>query len=152
MKEIASFNVDHTKLFPGLYVSRKDKIENVVLTTFDMRITKPYDEEVMGNGAIHTLEHLIAHSLRTDEEWGEKIVYFGPMGCRTGFDLIIAKDTNEEEIKPLLLVAIDYVINFEGQIPGATKKECGNYLENDLVGAKYYMKKYKKYVLEERKV
>lgn len=142
MKKIESFKVDHTKLFAGLYVSRKDKKDSVCVTTFDLRFTAPNREKVMDTPAIHTIEHLGATFLRNSER-SEDIVYFGPMGCRTGFYLVMFGDLKSEDVYSLVLKMCDFIISFEGQIPGASAVECGNFSEQDLDGAKTYTKKYK---------
>ena len=130
MKKIESFTIDHLKLLPGIYVSRKDKIDNVTLTTFDIRVTRPNVEPVMENGAIHTIEHLVATFLRSHELWQDKVIYFGPMGCRTGFYLILAGDLKSDDIFELMKETFDFVLTFEGEIPGATDIECGNYQDH----------------------
>ena len=142
MQKIESFKIDHTKLFAGLYVSRKDKKEGVCVTTFDLRFTAPNREKVMDTPAIHTIEHLGATFLRNSER-AEDIVYFGPMGCRTGFYLVMFGDLESSEVYELVLKMCDFIIEFEGQIPGASAVECGNYSEQDLAGAKVYTQKYK---------
>lgn len=142
MKKIASFTVNHLTLLPGLYISRKDFVNDSTITTYDLRITRPNEEKVMDTGSIHTLEHLCATFLRNDKEWMDKIIYFGPMGCRTGFYLIIAGEYEPLEILPLIQKMIEFVIAFEGDIPGATPRDCGNYSDMNLEGAKHYAKKY----------
>ncbi len=136
MDNIPSFTIDHLRLKSGLYVSRKDYIGYETLTTFDIRMKKPYAEEVMDTGSIHALEHIIATYLRNDELWKSKIIYFGPMGCRTGFYLIINGDITTETILPLVERAFDYASDFEGEIPGATPIECGFCVDMDLTQAK----------------
>ncbi len=143
MEKIASFTIDHLTLKPGLYVSRKDVKDSVVVTTFDLRITSPNVEPVIDNGSLHTIEHLGATFLRNSERKSD-IVYFGPMGCRTGCYLVMFDDLDSEDIYSLIVDMCDFVIKYEGQIPGASAKECGNYLEQDLPMAKYYLQKYKK--------
>ena len=143
MKKIESFTIDHTKLFPGLYVSRKDKKDGVCVTTFDLRFTAPNRERVMDVPAIHTIEHLGATFLRNGER-AEDIVYFGPMGCRTGFYLVMFGELTSEDVYELVVTMCDFIIAFEGQIPGATAVECGNFSEQDLDGAKVYTQKYKR--------
>lgn len=142
MKKIASFTVNHLTLLPGLYISRKDFVNDSTITTYDLRITRPNEEKVMDTGSIHTLEHLCATFLRNDKEGMDKIIYFGPMGCRTGFYLIIAGEYEPLEILPLIQKMIEFVIAFEGDIPGATPRDCGNYSDMNLEGAKHYAKKY----------
>ena len=156
MEKIASFKVNHLVLLPGLYISRKDKIntlngvsnDTTFVTTFDMRITRPNEEKVMDTGSIHTFEHLGATFLRNNQQWKDRIIYFGPMGCRTGFYLIISGDLEPYDILDLIEKMIKFVINFEGEIPGATPKDCGNYSDMNLSGAKLYALKYYKEVLE----
>lgn len=142
MEKIASFQVNHLVLLPGLYVSRKDNINGNIITTFDIRITKPNDEAVMDTGSIHTIEHLGATFLRNDSSWKDLIVYFGPMGCRTGFYLIIGKEVTPHDIYNLMKRMFEFIISFDGDIPGATPKDCGNYSDMNLVGAKHFAKKY----------
>ena len=148
MEKIASFKVNHLILLPGLYVSRKDNVEGKIVTTFDMRVTRPNVEEVMDTGSIHTFEHIGATFLRNDKDWKNKIIYFGPMGCRTGFYLIISGDLESKDILDLVKKMIEYVINFEGDIPGATPKDCGNYSDMNLSGAKLFASKYYKEVIK----
>ena len=143
MEKIASFTINHMKLYPGLYVSRKDKKDNVIVTTFDMRITAPNKEPVIDVPALHTIEHLAATFLRNSDK-KEDIVYFGPMGCRTGCYIVIFGDLTPHDIFDLVIALCDFIINFEGDIPGATAVECGNYSEQNLNMAKYYISKYKK--------
>lgn len=148
MKKIASFTVDHLKLLPGVYVSRKDHVGAEVLTTFDIRMTRPNFEPVMNTAEIHAIEHLGATFLRNHEDYGSKTVYFGPMGCRTGFYLILAGDYTSEDIIPLLKEMYTFIRDYEGAIPGAAAKDCGNYLDLNLPMAKYLAKKYYEEVLE----
>ena len=142
METIASFTVDHMKLLPGVYVSRKDSTGNDVVTTFDIRMTRPNFEPVMNTAEIHTIEHLGATFLRNHEEMADKIIYFGPMGCRTGFYLIMAGDYDSEAIVPLLREMFEFIRLYEGEVPGASAKECGNYLDLNLPMAKYLAEKY----------
>ena len=144
MEKIASFKVNHLKLMPGLYVSRKDNIGNETITTFDMRVCKPNVDEVMDTGSIHAYEHLGATFLRNHMVYKDKIVYFGPMGCRTGFYIILSKDYKSKDVIGLINEMNDFVINFIGDIPGATSRDCGNYLDMNLNGAKKFALKYKK--------
>lgn len=137
MESIPSFTVDHLKLKCGVFVSCKYQIGNGVLTTFDLRMKRPYHDPVMETGSIHALEHIIATYLRNDKMWGHKIIYFGPMGCRTGFYLIMLGDLMPEDILPLLERTFDYAAEFEGDIPGATPKECGFFVDMDLESANY---------------
>ncbi|HEY8365105.1 MAG TPA: S-ribosylhomocysteine lyase [Haloplasmataceae bacterium] len=147
MEKITSFTVNHLKLLTGVYVSRKDYLKGDVLTTFDLRFTRPNYEEVMDTASIHALEHLGATFLRNDEQWGKKIIYFGPMGCRTGFYLIIVGDLESLDIIPLLQRMINFILQYEGDIPGAKEIECGNFRDSDLNGAKRYAQKFLNEVL-----
>lgn len=142
MDKIASFQIDHTKLLPGLYIARKDHINFNYITTFDMRITRPNYEQVMEISGIHAIEHLGATFLRSDKRWGQKIIYFGPMGCRTGFYIIIAGDLYPLDIYSLMKDMCEFIINFEGSIPGASPIECGNYKDLNLELAKKYIYKF----------
>ena len=147
METIKSFTVDLKRLLPGVYVSRKDSTGHDVVTTFDIRMTRPNFEPVMNTAEIHTLEHLGATFLRNHEEWGDKIIYFGPMGCRTGFYLLLAGDYESEDIISLLREMFEFVCHFEGEIPGAAPEACGNYLDQNLPMAKYLAEKYLEHVL-----
>ena len=147
METIKSFTVDHKRLLPGVYVSRKDSTGHDVVTTFDIRMTRPNFEPVMNTAEIHTLEHLGATFLRNHEEWGDKIIYFGPMGCRTGFYLLLAGDYESEDIISLLREMFEFVCHYEGEIPGAAPEACGNYLDQNLPMAKYLAEKYLEHVL-----
>ncbi|CAB1247758.1 S-ribosylhomocysteine lyase [Clostridium sp. MT-14] len=147
MDKISSFTVNHLKLIPGVYVSRKDKFGDVVLTTFDIRMTSPNDEPVMNTAEVHTIEHLGATFLRNHSTYGGKTVYFGPMGCRTGFYLILYGDYESKDIVDLLVEMYKFILNFEGDIPGAAPKDCGNYLDMNLPMAKYWADKFLKEVL-----
>lgn len=150
MDKITSFTINHLKLLPGLYVSRRDVKNNCIITTFDMRITAPNQEPVIDVPALHTIEHLAATYLRNSNK-KEDIVYFGPMGCRTGCYLLMFGDLTPEDIFDLVIKLCEFIINFEGDIPGARPEECGNYLEQNLNMAKYYIKKYHKELLECRR-
>ncbi len=142
MEKIASFTIDHLKLLPGVYVSRKDHIGTETVTTFDIRMTRPNFEPVMNTAEVHTIEHLAATFLRNDAEFGDRIVYFGPMGCRTGFYLLLAGDLDSMDIIPLLTRLYEFMADFQGEVPGATAKDCGNYLDMNLPMAKYLSKKF----------
>ena len=142
MNKIESIKINHLNLDPGLYVSRRDKCGDCVVTSFDMRITAPNREPVIDMPALHTIEHLCATFLRNSAQ-SEKIVYFGPMGCRTGCYVVMFGDLKSEDVYDLIIEMCDFVINFEGDIPGASAVECGNYSEQNLNMAKYYIKKYK---------
>lgn len=142
MKKIASFTIDHLKLLPGIYVSRKDNIGKETVTTFDLRMTRPNFEPVMNTAEVHTIEHLGATFLRNHPVFKDKTVYFGPMGCRTGFYLLLAGDYTSEDIKGLVLEMFEFIRDFDGEVPGACAKDCGNYLDMNLNMAKYIAKKY----------
>ncbi len=142
MEKIASFTINHLKLLPGVYVSRKDKFNDVVLTTFDLRMTRPNCEPVMNTAEIHAIEHLAATFLRNHKDFADKTVYFGPMGCRTGFYLILSGDYESKDIVGLLTEMYKFIADFEGDIPGASARDCGNYLDMNLPMAKYLAKKY----------
>ena len=142
MEKITSFTIDHIKLLPGLYVSRKDKVGTETITTFDLRLTKPNGEPVMNTAEMHTIEHLAATFLRNHKVFGPKILYFGPMGCRTGFYLLLAGDYQSYDIVDLLKEMFVFIADFEGEVPGACAKDCGNYLDMNLPMAKFLAKKY----------
>ena len=142
MEKIASFTIDHIKLQPGLYVSRKDKIGVETVTTFDLRVTSPNEEPVMNTAEMHTIEHLAATYLRNDSVWREKVVYFGPMGCRTGFYLLLAGDYASTDVVELVKNCFCFVRDFRGEVPGASAKDCGNYLDMNLPMANYWGAKY----------
>ena len=142
MEKIASFTINHIKLQPGVYVSRKDHIGSETVTTFDLRMTSPNEEPVMNTAEVHAIEHLAATYLRNDPEFGDKIVYFGPMGCRTGFYLLLAGDYDSADIVPLMTRTYTFVRDYEGEIPGASPRDCGNYLDMNLNMAKYLARKY----------
>ncbi|MBO5460958.1 MAG: S-ribosylhomocysteine lyase [Ruminococcus sp.] len=148
MEKITSFTIDHIKLVPGLYVSRKDSVGNQPVTTFDIRMTSPNDEPVMNTAEVHTIEHLGATFLRNHPEFKEKVLYFGPMGCRTGFYLLLSGDYSSKDIVPLMKEMFAFMADFEGEVPGACAKDCGNYLDMNLPMAKYIAKKYLTEVLE----
>jgi S-ribosylhomocysteine lyase len=147
MKQIASFTIDHNKLLPGVYVSRKDQIGSEIITTFDLRMTRPNNEPVMLTGEIHTIEHLAATYLRNHQEYADKTIYFGPMGCRTGFYLLLGGDYTSKSIMPLVTEMYEFISDFEGDIPGATAINCGNYSDMNLTLAKYYAKRYLEEIL-----
>lgn len=148
MEKIASFTIDHLKMLPGIYVSRKDNINSEVVTTFDIRMTRPNYEPVMNIAEIHTIEHLGATFLRNHKDYKDKCIYFGPMGCRTGFYLLLAGDYKSEDIVCLMTEMFIFIRDFEGDVPGASAKDCGNYLDMNLPMAKYLAGKYLKEVLE----
>ena len=142
MEKIASFTIDHIKLQPGVYVSRKDHIGAETVTTFDIRMTSPNEEPVMNTAEVHTIEHLGATFLRNDAEWKDRVVYFGPMGCRTGFYLLLSGDLESKDIVTLMTKMFEFMRDFEGDIPGAAAKDCGNYLDQNLPMAKYLSKRF----------
>ncbi|WP_294377658.1 S-ribosylhomocysteine lyase [uncultured Clostridium sp.] len=142
MEKIASFTINHLNLLPGVYVSRKDRFNDVVLTTFDLRMTRPNYEPVMNTAEMHTIEHLAATFLRNHKDFADKTVYFGPMGCRTGFYLILSGDYESKDIVGLLTEMYKFIADFEGDVPGASARDCGNYLDMNLPMAKYLAKKY----------
>ena len=142
MKKIASFTVNHTKLEPGVYVSRIDNIGESKITTFDLRFTRPNIEPAMETAPVHAIEHLGATFLRNDSKWGDKIIYFGPMGCRTGFYLILKGDLKPTDILDLLKRMCIFIVSFEGEIPGASLHDCGNYRDMNLSTAKYHIRNY----------
>lgn len=142
MEKITSFTIDHIKLEPGIYVSRKDHVGEEIITTFDLRMTSPNDEPVMNTAEVHTIEHLAATYLRNDKEYGDKTIYFGPMGCRTGFYLLLAGDYQSRDIVELITKLYEFIRDFEGEVPGASAKDCGNYLDMNLGMAKYLAKRY----------
>ena len=142
MEKITSFTIDHIRLQPGLYVSRKDKVGAETVTTFDLRLTSPNEEPVMNTAEVHTIEHLAATYLRNEPNWKDKVLYFGPMGCRTGCYLILRDSVSHQEAIRLVQDAFRFAADFEGEIPGAKKIECGNYLEHDLPEAKHEAEAY----------
>ncbi|MBP5489094.1 MAG: S-ribosylhomocysteine lyase [Lachnospiraceae bacterium] len=142
MKTIASFTVDHTKLLPGIYVSRKDTAGTTVVTTFDIRMTAPNREPVMNTAEIHTIEHLGATFLRNHAEWADCVLYFGPMGCRTGFYLLLAGDYTSLDILPLMRECFSFIADYNGDIPGAAPEQCGNYLDQNLPMARFLAKRF----------
>ena len=142
MEKITSFTIDHIKLQPGLYVSRKDQTGGQTVTTFDLRLTKPNDEPVMNTAEVHTIEHLAATYLRNDTEWKDKILYFGPMGCRTGFYLLLWGDYCSRDVLELVKDCFRFVRDFSDEVPGASAKDCGNYLDMNLSMANYWGKRY----------
>ena len=143
MNKITSFTIDHIRLVPGIYVSRKDPVSDTVITTFDIRMTSPNDEPVMNTAEVHTIEHLGATFLRNHETYKDRVIYFGPMGCRTGFYLLLAGDYASADIVPLMKEMFAFIAGFEGEIPGASARDCGNYLDMNLPMAKYYARRYR---------
>ena len=148
MEKIASFQVDHLRLLPGLYVSRVDEAGGARVTTFDLRMTAPNREPVMGTAEVHAIEHLGATYLRNAEGWKQRVIYFGPMGCRTGFYLLLAGEYGPEDVFALVRGMLDFIIAYEGEIPGASARDCGNYLDMNLAMAKYYARKYRAAVFD----
>ncbi|MBM6970964.1 S-ribosylhomocysteine lyase [uncultured Merdimonas sp.] len=142
MEKIKSFTVDHLRLVPGVYVSRVDYVNAYPVTTFDLRMTSPNDEPVMNTAEVHTIEHLGATFLRNHETYADKTIYFGPMGCRTGFYLILSGEYTSADIVPLMQEMFSFIADFEGDVPGAAAKDCGNYLDMNLPMAKYLARKY----------
>ncbi len=142
MEKIASFTIDHIKLQPGIYVSRKDQIGQEVVTTFDLRMTSPNEEPVMNTAEVHTIEHLGATYLRNKEEIRDKVIYFGPMGCRTGFYLLLAGNYASKDIVALVTEMFEFIRDYRGEVPGASPKDCGNYLDMNLGMANYLADRY----------
>ena len=142
MEKITSFTIDHIKLQPGLYVSRKDAVGSETVTTFDLRLTKPNGEPVMNTAEMHTMEHLAATYLRNHPQWKERVLYFGPMGCRTGFYLLLKGDLTSGEIVPLVRDCFRFIAAYQDEVPGASAKDCGNYLDMNLPMANYWGAKY----------
>ncbi len=142
MEKITSFTIDHLRLEPGVYVSRRDRIGAEDITTFDLRVTKPNAEPVMDTAPVHAIEHLAATYLRNDPEWRDRVLYFGPMGCRTGFYLLLAGHLTSKDIVGLVTRCFEFIRDFEGEIPGAAPKDCGNYLDMSLPMAKWWAKRY----------
>ena len=142
MEKITSFTIDHNLLQPGLYVSRKDRIGSETVTTFDLRLTSPNEEPVMNTAEIHTIEHLAATYLRNDPQWKDKVLYFGPMGCRTGFYLLLAGDYTSRSVLSLVTDCFRFIRDFAGEVPGASEKDCGNYLDMNLNMANYWGRRY----------
>lgn len=142
MEKIASFTIDHIRLQPGVYVSRKDTVGAETITTFDLRMTSPNEEPVMNTAEVHTIEHLAATFLRNHPIYGDKTIYFGPMGCRTGFYLLLAGDYSSRDILPLMVQMYEFIRDFKGEVPGASPRDCGNYLDMNLPMANYLAKRY----------
>ena len=142
MEKIASFTIDHIKLEPGVYVSRKDTVGSEVITTFDLRMTSPNDEPVMNTAEVHTIEHLGATFLRNHPLYKDKVLYFGPMGCRTGFYLLLAGNYTSKDIVGLIIEMFEFIRDFHDEVPGASPKDCGNYLDMNLGMANYLASRY----------
>lgn len=147
MKKIASFTIDHIKLQPGIYVSRKDFVGKEVITTFDLRMISPNEEPIMNTAEVHTIEHLGATFLRNHKEFSDKVIYFGPMGCRTGFYLLLAGDYASKDIVPLITEMFIFIRDFHDEVPGASAKDCGNYLDMNLNMANWLADRYLNHVL-----
>lgn len=148
MDKIPSFTIDHNQLLRGIYVSRKDQVGNEIITTFDIRMKEPNREPVLHNGAIHTIEHLAATYLRNHPTWKDCIIYWGPMGCLTGNYLLIRGDYQSKDIVELMQETFRFIAHFQGEIPGAAPKDCGNWLLHDLPMAQFEAKKFLEEVLE----
>ena len=142
MEKITSFTIDHIRLQPGLYVSRKDAVGSETVTTFDLRLTSPNEEPVMNTAEVHTIEHLAATFLRNDLAWKDRVLYFGPMGCRTGFYLLLSGDLSSQDVLPLVTDCFRFIRDYRGEVPGASPKDCGNYLDMNLSMANYWGRRY----------
>ena len=142
MEKITSFTIDHLRLLPGLYVSRKDAVGCEIITTFDLRICRPNYDPVMNTAEIHTIEHLAATYLRNEPYWKDRVLYFGPMGCRTGFYLLLSGDLSSMDVLQLTKDCFSFIAAFDGDVPGASAKDCGNYLDMNLPMAKFWAKRY----------
>lgn len=147
MEKITSFTIDHLRLLPGVYVSRKDHAGDAAVTTFDIRMTRPNFEPVMNTAEVHAMEHLGATFLRNDPEFKDRVLYFGPMGCRTGFYLLLTGDYESRDIIPLMVRMFEFIRDFEGEVPGAAARDCGNYLDINLPMAKFLADNYLKETL-----
>ena len=142
MGKITSFTIDHIRLQPGLYVSRKDAVGTETVTTFDLRLTSPNEEPVINTAEVHTIEHLAATFLRNDSVWKDRVLYFGPMGCRTGFYLLLAGDLSSRDALPLVTDCFRFIRDYRGEVPGASPRDCGNYLDMNLPMANYWGRRY----------
>ena len=142
MEKITSFTIDHIRLQPGLYVSRKDAVGTETVTTIDLRLTSPNEEPVINTAEVHTIEHLAATFLRNDPVWKDRVLYFGPMGCRTGFYLLLAGDLSSREVLPLVTDCFRFIRDYRGEVPGASPRDCGNYLDMNLSMANYWGRRY----------
>ena len=142
MEKITSFTIDHIRLQPGLYVSRKDAVGSETVTTFDLRLTSPNEEPVMNTAEVHTIEHLAATFLRNDPAWKDRVLYFGPMGCRTGFYLLLSGDLSSQDVLPLVTDCFRFIRDYRGEVPGASPRDCGNYLDMNLSMANYWGRRY----------
>ena len=144
MEKITSFTIDHIRLQPGLYVSRQDAVGMETVTTFDLRLTSPNEEPVMNTAEMHAIEHLAATYLRNEPAWKDKVLYFGPMGCRTGFYLLLTGKYTSRDVLDLVKDCFRFIAEFAGDVPGASARDCGNYLDMNLPMAKYWGAKYAK--------
>ena len=142
MEKITSFTIDHIRLQPGLYVSRKDAVGSETVTTFDLRLTSPNEEPVMNTAEVHTIEHLAATFLRNAPAWKDRVLYFGPMGCRTGFYLQLSGDLSSQDVLPLVTDCFRFIRDYRGEVPGASPRDCGNYLDMNLSMANYWGRRY----------
>lgn len=142
MEKITSFTIDHIRLQPGLYVSRKDAVGSETVTTFDLRLTSPNEEPVMNTAEVHTIEHLAATFLRNNPAWKDRVLYFGPMGCRTGFYLLLSGDLSSQDVLPLVTDCFRFIRDYRGEVPGASPRDCGNYLDMNLSMANYWGRRY----------
>ena len=142
MEKITSFTIDHIRLQPGLYVSRKDAVGSETVTTFDLRLTSHNEEPVMNTAEVHTIEHLAATFLRNAPAWKDRVLYFGPMGCRTGFYLLLSGDLSSQDVLPLVTDCFRFIRDYRGEVPGASPKDCGNYLDMNLSMANYWGRRY----------
>lgn len=142
MEKITSFTIDHIRLQPGLYVSRRDAVGSETVTTFDLRLTSPNEEPVMNTAEVHTIEHLAATFLRNDPAWKNRVLYFGPMGCRTGFYLLLSGDLSSQDVLPLVTDCFRFIRDYRGEVPGASPRDCGNYLDMNLSMANYWGRRY----------
>ncbi len=149
MQKIASFTVNHLALLPGVYVSRRDRAGDSVVTTFDIRMTRPNFEPVMNTAEVHTIEHLGATFLRNHPVWADKTIYFGPMGCRTGFYLLLSGEYESKDIIPLMKELFAFIRDFSGEVPGARARDCGNYMDMNLPMANYLARRFYDEVLEQ---
>lgn len=145
MELIKSFSVDHTAIIPGIFVSRVDNIDDKTITTYDIRLKRPNREPVLDIGAMHSLEHIIATYLRNDETWKNEVIYWGPMGCLTGFYLILKGNRDSKDIYQIILDSFKAVNTFN-EVPGATPVNCGHYLMHNLEMAKWYAKEFVEYL------
>ena len=155
MEKITSFTIDHIRLQPGLYVSRKDGVGNETVTTFDLRLTSPNEEPVMNTAEVHTIEHLAATYLRNEPVWKDRVLYFGPMGCRTGFYLLMKGDLESVDVLNLVLDCFRFIGAYQGEVPGASARDCGNYLDMNLPMANYWGRRYSallEYITDDRLV